>query len=288
VWAAAECAAERSTSNYESRRTTTTILRRALEELDAAGTATAYGCRCGDAERTDQSAGDAVSVDRFRAGKRLWSKADDAVLRRIFPDTPTPTVARRLRRTYAAICGRAALLGLHKSAAYMASPAAYRLRRGDHVGKAFWYPKGHVPANKGLRRPGWSAGRMKETQFKPGVPGANTMPIGSTRLIDGYVYRKVSAVQYVPYTVNWKPEHHLIWTAAHGPIPRGRALRFRNGNRLDVRLDNLELITRRALMARNTVHNLPKPLARAVQLLGALNRKIRRSTRDGEHDRRSA
>jgi hypothetical protein len=218
--------------------------------------------------------------DRFRAGKRLWSAKDDTTLRAIYPDTATADVARQLRRTMSATYARAKLLGLKKSAAYLASPAACRLRREAHPGVAFQYRKGHVPANKGTRRPGWSAGRMKETQFKKGE-STNRMALGSTRLVDGYVYRKVSEVPYVPYTVNWKPEHHLLWTAAHGPIPKGHALRFKNGNRLDVRLDNLELITRRALMARNTIHNLPPALAQTIQLLGALTRKLRRR---GHHD----
>jgi hypothetical protein len=213
--------------------------------------------------------------DRFRAGKRLWSAYDDARLRAIYPDTPTADVARQLRRTVEAIYGRVAILGISKSAAYLASPAACRLRRENHPGVAFQFPKGHVPANKGLRRPGWGPGRMKETQFKKGESNRR-MPLGSTRLVDGYVYRKVSEVPHVPYTVNWKAEHHLLWTAAHGPIPKGHALRFKNGDRLDVRLDNLELISRRALMARNTIHNLPPELAQTIQLLGALTRKIRR------------
>jgi len=57
-------------------------------------------------------------------------------------------------------------MGLTKSAAYLASPAACRLRKGDNVGAARRFRPGHVPANKGLRRPGWSTGRMAETQFK--------------------------------------------------------------------------------------------------------------------------
>jgi hypothetical protein len=226
--------------------------------------------------------------DRFRAGKRLWSRADDRVLREIYPHQSTASVAQRVRRSITATNARAAKLGLKKTAAYLASPAACRLRRGDHVGKRFWFPKGHVPANKGLRRPGWSAGRMKETQFKPGIPSWRTMPIGATRLVEGYVYRKVSDVPNVPYTVNWKPEHHLLWTAANGAIPPGYALTFRNGDRTDTRLDNLELIPRRQLMARNSVHNLPKPLAETVQLLGALKRQIRRRTNHAQQDRRSA
>ncbi len=224
----------------------------------------------------------------FRAGRRVWTTADDRAMRRAYPHVPTALLARQLRRSVTAVYARASLLGLHKSAAYLASPEACRLRRGDHVGAPFRFQKGHVSHNKGLRRPGWFRGRMRETQFKPGIPSWRTMPIGATRLVEGYIYRKVSDVPYVPYTVNWKAEHRLIWERAHGPIRAGHALVFRNHDKTDVRLENLEVITRRDLMARNSVHTLPKPLAQAVQLLGALNRKIRRRTRDGEQDRRSA
>jgi hypothetical protein len=225
--------------------------------------------------------------DQFRAGKRLWSEADDGRLRRAYPNMATPAIARRLRRSVASVYGRAWKLGLHKSAAYLASPAACRLRRGDRVGQRFRFQKGHVPFNKGLRRPGWGPGRMKTTQFKKGdlsgMAAKRFKPIGTTRLVDGYLYRKVAA-QSGPWTANWRPEHVLIWERAHGLVPAGHALVFRNHDRTDVRLDNLEAITRRALMARNSVHNLPKPLAQAVQLLGALNRQVRRRTQHAEQN----
>lgn len=213
---------------------------------------------------------------RYRAGKRLWEPADDEVLRQRFPDTRTATLATELGRTRQAIDARSKILGLHKSAAYLASPAACRLRRGDHVGAAYRFPKGHVPANKGLRRPGWGPGRMKATQFKPGV-ATRWMPVGSRRLIDGYTYIKLTDVRQVPHTHNWFPEHVIDWEIAHRrPVPPGHALRFKNGDRTDLRLDNLELISRRALMGQNTVHNLPAPLPQTIQLLGALRRQIRR------------
>jgi hypothetical protein len=222
----------------------------------------------------------------------LWSAADDARLRRLYPDTPTVALAQRLRRSLTSVYARASLLGVVKSEAYLAGPHACRLRRGDHVGAAFRFRPGHQPANKGLRRPGWASGRMRETQFKRGerngVAARRWMPIGSTRVCDGYVYRKVSDVPAVPWTVNWKQEHLLVWERAHGPVPRGHVIAFRNGDQTDSRLDNLECITRRELMARNTVHNLPQPIAQAVQLLGALQRQIRRRTRAEEQDRRSA
>ena len=226
---------------------------------------------------------------RYRAGKRLWNPEEDAVMRSRYPDMPTADLAELLRRPFETVYHRAAKLGLHKSAAYMASPAACRLRRGDNIGAPYRFKKGQVPPNKGVRRPGWHAGRMKETQFKKGQVGVNTMPIGALRLVDGYVYRKISAVPYVPYTVNWKPEHVLMWEAANGPMPPKHAVAFKNGDRYDIRLDNLELISRRELMARNTVHNLPAPLPEVVQLIGALKRKIKRREKPNEkQDRRSA
>jgi HNH endonuclease len=228
-----------------------------------------------------------MSRDRFRAGKRLWSKADDAALRRIYPQLPTPTIARQFRRSVFSIYGRATVLGLHKSAEYMASPDAYRFRRGQGGGEAFRFSKGHVPANKGQRRPGWAPGRMKETQFKKGALPHTYMSVGSTRLVDGYVYRKVTDVRNVPWTVNWKPEHVLIWERVHGPLPAGHCLWFIDGDRRHVDLANLELHTRAENMRRNSIHNLPEPLAKTIQLLGALTRQVRRRTRE-EQDRRPA
>jgi hypothetical protein len=101
------------------------------------------------------------------------------------------------------------------------------------------------------------------------------MPIGSTRLIDGYVYRKVSDVPNVPYTSTGSPSTTGLDRGARADPARAQAA-VRNGDRFDIRLDNLELVTPGAMMARNSVHNLPPPLKQTIQLLGALNRQIRK------------
>lgn len=197
-------------------------------------------------------------------------------------------LADRLARSVSAIYGRAAALGLHKSAEYLTSPDACRLRRGDQVGASSRFLRGHVPANKGLRRPGWSPGRMAETQFKPGVKPRTWKPIGSTRFTkDGYLQRKVSDTGYPPR--DWVGEHTLLWEKAHGPIPKGHALVFKdrnkgNRNKGNIYLDNLELITRRELMRRNTIHNYPPELADVIRLGAALKRQLRRR-REEQNDR---
>jgi hypothetical protein len=215
----------------------------------------------------------------LRAGKRLWTRAEEAVLRARYPHERTATIARSLRRPLSSTYQHAARLGLSKTAAYLASADACRLRRGDNPGVPFRFKKGHVPANKGLRRPGWGPGRMKETWFKRGVRQCVAVrlykPIGTERMSkDGYLERKTN--DNLPLQARWRAVHLLVWEEEHGPVPKGHAIVFRNGDKRDIRLDNLECITRRELMARNAVHNLPKPLAQAIQLLGALNRKIRR------------
>lgn len=215
---------------------------------------------------------------RFRAGKRLWEPWDDVLLAARYPHERTETLARDLGRSVQAVYVRAAALGLTKSAEYLASPEACRLRRGDQVGAASRFRKGHVPANKGLRRPGWAPGRMQETQFRKGerrgVAVRLYQPIGTERWAYGYLQRKVN--DDLPLQRRWRAVHVMVWEASHGPVPKGHVIAFRNGDRRDIRLDNLQCISRRELMARNTVHNLPKPLAETVQLLGALKRQIRR------------
>lgn len=214
--------------------------------------------------------------------RRFWTAAEDLVLREAYPHLATALVAGALARSVSAIYGRAQGMGLEKSPAYLASPAACRLRRGDNVGRATRFPKGHVPANKGLRRPGYAPGRMAETQFKPGsrhgTAAARYQPIGAERVSkDGYLERKVH--DGLPMQSRWRAVHLLVWEAAHGPVPRGHAISFRNGDRRDIRLDNLACIPRAELMRRNTLHRYPSALVSAMQLRGALVRRIRRQLR---------
>jgi hypothetical protein len=228
-------------------------------------------------------------ADQYRAGKRLWSKADDRLLRRLYPHQSTAAVATRLRRTVGAVYQRAQILGLAKSDAYLRSPLAGQFRPGSHVGKAHQFLPGHVPANKGLRRPGWGPGRMKAHQFKPGVRQGVAVrlykPIGAERVSkDGYRERKVN--DDLPLQARWRAVHLLVWEAAHGPVPAGHAIVFVNGDKADIRLDNLACIPRADLMRRNSLHRLPPSLVQTIRLLGAVKRQIRR--RDHAHDRRSA
>lgn len=231
--------------------------------------------------------------------RRQWTEAEYSALRTRYPHEPTAAIARALGRSITSTYQRAYALGLHKSAVYLASPDACRLRREGNVGAACRFHQGHVPANKGLRRPGWGPGRMKETQFKHGerrgVAARNWKPVG-TVLTDPEGYQRIKVREARPGEAYgfgnvrvWPLRQRHVWAQAYGPIPPGHAVCFKDGDKTNCALGNLELVSRRDLMKRNSVHNLPKPLTETIQLLGALTRQIRRRTHAGEEqDRRSA
>lgn len=217
--------------------------------------------------------------------RHIWTPAEIALLRAKYPDTRTADLAAQLGLTASKVNGAAKRIGLKKSAAYLDSPAACRLRRGDNIGQASRFPKGHVPVNKGLRRPGWAPGRMAETQFKPRRPeeARNYKPIGSLRMSkDGYMERKVTDDRSVVSARRWVGVHRLVWEAAHGPIPQHHAVCFRAGQFTaspdEITPDRLELVHRKDLMRRNSLYNYPKEIQDVIKLRGAVSRRINKLT----------
>src|SRR5207253_2069672 len=137
---------------------------------------------------------------------------------------------------------KARKLSLDKSPGYLRRFA--RLQPGHHHGKATQFPKGHAPANKGLRRPGYSVGRgrMQETQFKKGQKPGNWLPVGTVKPnADGYLQIKISDAPEPPdakgaNSPNWEFVHKRVWEAAHGPIPEGYRIWWKDGDRTNCAL----------------------------------------------------
>lgn len=207
--------------------------------------------------------------------RKLWTPEEIWRLIAFHADATDMELARRFGRTLSSIQGMATTLGLEKSAAHLSSLPH---RSGCvKAGSVFRYPKGHVPANKGLRRPGYAPGRMRETQFRKGGFPANRDPDfyvpGALRVnTDGYIDMRVS---FDKGALGWQALHRILWEDAHGLVPGGVALRFKDGDRLNVDLGNLELISRADLLKRNSIHNFPPVLRSTINVLGQLKRRIR-------------
>ena len=101
------------------------------------------------------------------------------------------------------------------------------------------FTKGHIPANKGKK--GMSPEqyeKCKPTMFKKGQAPQNHKPVGSERIDrDGYVLVKVAEPN------KWKLKHRILWEQANGPIPEKHRLVFADGNRQNICLENLILVS---------------------------------------------
>lgn len=217
----------------------------------------------------------------INAPRHRWTQAELELVRLHYADTPTRELAAALGCKENVVHNRARLLGVRKSREYVAEQQRRAMANPEHGGRKAMFAKGHVPANKGVKRPpGWAPGRMSSSQFTPHTLPHNTLPVGSYRVnSDGYVELKFQEAPG-PWKMRWVPLHRKVWSDAHGPIPRGHVVVFRPGRHTTeperVTLDALELITQAANMRRNSIHNLPPELAQVMHLRGALNRQINR------------
>lgn len=207
-----------------------------------------------------------------------WTREAIRTLRALYPHKPTVEVAAAIGTTVSRVYNRVWLLGLKKTAAYLASPAACRLRRGEHPGKEFQFRKGFTPWNLGKR--GYM-GRNR-TSFKKGNYSSRwdreIYCIGGLRISrDGRLEIKLKEGLRA-----WEGLARFVWMTERGPIPRGAIVRPINGDPDDTRIENLRLGDRAGLMQENTYHRYPKEIALAIQLRGALNRQINK--RKGEHE----
>ena len=221
--------------------------------------------------------------------RRYWTPEEDAIMREHYPHKPTAAVAAMLPgRSEHQIYGRAWILGLGKTAEYLASDAACRIQRGrtSPAMVATQFPNGHKPWNVGKR--GWQAGgRSVETQFKPGELSGRARallkPLNATRTVYGNLERKVTEGGPYP-AARWKPVHRLVWEAAHGPVPDGHLIVFKPGRHTliedEITLDRIELITRCENMRRNSRHTrYPEELNKLIQLRGVLTRRINKRSK---------
>ena len=181
---------------------------------------------------------------------------EDNVMRKHYRNTLNADLAKALNRSVPSILNRARRLGLVKDT--------------DFILEFGRFQKGHVPANKGKKMP-YNANSAR-TRFKKGQIPPNTVPVG-TEVVDSYGYRKVKVSDGSNKQERWKYAHHQVWEAHHGEIPKGSIVVFKNGDSSDIRIENLECITRAQHAIRNR-DKYPEDIHRLTQMIGALNRQI--------------
>lgn len=227
-----------------------------------------------------------------------WTEDEDETLRLNYPHFPAFLIAHVLGRPRSAVYRRAELLGLKKAEGFEAHPLAH-LWNGTCAPEsiAARFQPGQVPPNKGLRRPGWHAGRMRETQFKKGRPAheaRNYVPIGTEKICPKrrVLMRKVTDDPSIFPVKRWCPVHVMVWEAAHGPVAERHIVVFKPGLKslvaTEITADRLEQISLVENMRRNSFHTrYPKELAELVLLKARITRKINKRTKEQRDEEQS-
>jgi len=191
--------------------------------------------------------------------RELWNEQEIAVLVEHYPHRSTKDVAELLNRTVKQCYCKANLMKLHKTSDYLATDFSGRIRNSN-IGKQF--PKGNIPWNKGMK--GLQIGG-EQTQFKKGTIPPNHRPVGSTRIDEeGYTSIKIAEPR------KWVLLHRHLYELEHGKINRNEVIVFRDKNRSNFDINNLEKISMSENMERNRITKYPIEIQETIKALNKL------------------
>ena len=153
--------------------------------------------------------------------RRYWTMPEIARFRARYPTATIAELMQEFGRSRSATKNMAVKLRLRKSPQLIAQHARWT--------------KSHKTWNKG--KP-WSPEGSRKTQFKKGHRGARTKPVGAERETRDGVEIKVAEPR------RWIAKARYVWEWHNGPVPAGRIVRIKDGNRHNFAPSNLLLITR--------------------------------------------
>jgi hypothetical protein len=196
-----------------------------------------------------------------------WTLQETELLIEYYPHRSTKEVAFITGKSISQCYAKAFALQLHKTPEYLATADSGRLK---HSRVESQFSQGHTPWNKGMK--GLDIGG-KETQFKKGHVPHNHKSVASERIDeDGYTYIKIAE------HTRWVLKHRHIYEQHHGKLEPHMIVIFKDGDRANCAIENLEAITKVENMQRNTVTKYPQPIQQAVKTLNKLWHAIKSKT----------
>ena len=186
----------------------------------------------------------------------------------LYPHHSTKYIAELLGVSITKVYNTAWAANVKKSAEYMLTPESGRIIEPSVANQ---FKPGHTPHNKGKQISAEIYEKVAPTMFKKGNKPHNTKPNGTINIRADksgrlYQYIKIKDCQ-------WELLQRHVWTQANGEIPPGSVVIFLDGNYLNCELNNLQVISRRENMARNTIQRYPAELQEVMKLTSKLKRK---------------
>ena len=117
------------------------------------------------------------------------------------------------------------------------------------------------------------------TKFKGGKENPNYLALGSERKRHGYI--QVKTINLEGQEV-WIPKHRYLYEKHYGPIPKGSAVVFGDGDSTNFDLDNLILVTKGqlAFMNRYGLRSDNADITRSGAICAELMLRIARAKKD--------
>lgn len=208
-----------------------------------------------------------ATTKKYKRGK--WSEEDLAYLRSHFPHLYTKDLAAYFNRSYGSVSSMAKLHGIHKSEQFKAMDKARHVEQLLSAGLKYRYKAGNVPMNKGMKMTTDVYNKCKNTMFRKGVVPHNAKYDGYERLNkEGYVEVRVAMGKF-------RLKHRVIWEEAHGPIPKGYIVTFIDGDKTNITLNNLQMISRVQHMANNSVVRYPGHVRSTLHVISKIKKKLK-------------
>ena len=186
----------------------------------------------------------------------------------LYPHHSTKYIAELLGVTISKVYNTAWAANVKKSAEYMLTPESGRIIEPSVANQ---FKPGHTPHNKGKQISAEIYEKVAPTMFKKGNKPHNTKPVGTINVradTQGRLYQYIKIKDS-----HWELLQRHVWTQANGEIPPGSVVIFLDGNYLNCELNNLQVISRRENMARNTIQRYPAELQEVMKLTCKLKRK---------------
>lgn len=186
----------------------------------------------------------------------------------LYPNHSTKYIAELLGVSISKVYNIAWGANVKKSPEYLLTPESGRIIEPSVSNQ---FKPGHTPHNKGKQMDAKIYEKVAPTMFKKGNKPYNTKPVGTINVrldSDGRPYQYIKIKDS-----HWELLQRHVWAKANGEIPAGCVVIFLDGNYLNCELNNLQLISRKENMARNTIQRYPAELQEVMKLTCKLKRK---------------
>jgi hypothetical protein len=204
--------------------------------------------------------------------KRFTTEEDQYIIDH-FESQTLDEMALNLGRAMGSVAGRCRKFKLKLSTEIWEQRKMICIRAALKYGENTRFKKGQTSWNKGSK----GLTNSNKTSFKKGNLPHNTKHDGyiTLREMSGKTKSKRPYFWISLEKGKWDLLHRYIWRLYYGQIPRGANVQFKDGNSLNCKIENLELVSKPENMQRNTIRNLPADMREIIILNRQINKIIK-------------